>query len=94
MINYTPFALSCGSSMADAKHLTSDVITLQWATTHKKHLSRHADKLERYNSDHMWNIGSILQAAYGGVLGLKISERLKPNDFETIRNNILNKQAL
>jgi len=91
MVNSTPFALPCGSSVIDVKHLASNVITLQWATTHKKHLSRHVDKLARYNNDHVWTIGSILQAAYGGVLGLKIGERLKPADFETIKNNILNK---
>jgi len=91
MINYIPFGLSCNNNVVDIKQLVNSVTTIQWATTHKEHLSRHTDKLARFNSDHRWIIGSILQAAYGGVLGLQISERLKPADFETIKNNILNK---
>lgn len=89
MNNYTPFALPCGSSVIDVKQLALDVTMQQWATAYKKHLNRHVDKLSRSNTDHTWSIESILQAAYGSRLGTEIGEKLKPADFETIRNNIL-----
>lgn len=89
MNNYIPFALPCDGSVINAEQLALDVTMQQWATTHKKHLSHHVDKLARPNADYTWTIESMLLAAYGSRLGAEIGERLKPIDFETIRNNIL-----
>lgn len=88
MFNIITFALPSGYDW-DINKFTKQVKTKAWVKKFEVHLEHWADKITNTNADEIQIIGGMLQTAYGVNIGRQIEDKLTPEDFKKIKNNIL-----
>ncbi len=86
--SFGSFALPTGYDW-DVKTFAKKVKTKKWVKDNLNHLGNWADRLTSANIDNRQVIGGMLQAAYGGNIGLQVEQLLTDDHLKVIRLNII-----
>lgn len=90
-LNRLTWALPSGFDW-DTEKFAKQVKTKAWVNKFKRNLSTYADRLTSVGADDAKIIKQMLESAYGVNIGGQVFDKIKPQDYEKIKWNIIKSQ--